>query len=137
MIKSSRNRSGILCFWDEESNASKVKSAKETVEQKQLNAHCEVKFPKHYSMMFHVVNESGSSGSGHYGGILNALGRKKGVPDWLVMVPSKKHNGLYIELKRSRKEDSNIKKEQRDFYYKLNHLGISALWRMDLSLHYM
>ena len=116
MIIAKRNRSNILCYWDDALNASKVKSPKETLEQKQLKSHCEIKWPKEYAMMFHIINESGASGDGHYGGILNALGRKKGVSDWLVLVP----NGygkpyMVLELKRSRKEDSGIKKEQKEF----------------------
>lgn len=123
MIKSARNRSGLLCYWDDVLNAKKVKSPLEKVEQKQLNAKASFLWPDIEKMFFHVVNESGNSGDQRYGAELNRMGRKKGVPDWLVMVPKKGFYGLYIELKRSRKEDSSISKESREFLLQAESLG--------------
>lgn len=127
MIINKRNRSGILCYWDDVLNASKVKSPKEESEQKQLNSHCSVKWPDLAPMMYHVGNESGGSGSAQYGANLNRMGRKKGVPDWPVMVPSGGYHGLYIELKRSRKVDSSTSKEQKQFLLSAESLGYKCV----------
>ena len=127
MIISKRNRSGILCYWDDVLNASKVKSPKETLEQKQLNSHCNIIYPDLSHMMFHVINESGGSGSAQYGAMLNMMGRKKGVPDWLVMVPANGKHGLYVELKRSRKQDSSISKESKAFLLQAESLGYTCI----------
>lgn len=128
MIITKRNRAGILCYWDDILNAKKVKSPKETLEQKQLKSHCEIKWPKEFVMMFHVVNEGGSGDTGHYGSILNALGRKKGVSDWLILVPNGHgKNYMVLELKRSRKEDSAIKKEQKEFLLNAELFGGHAV----------
>lgn len=115
MIISKRNRSGILCYWDDKQNARKVKSRKEKCEQIDLNSACEVRYQEEYKMMWHTVNESGSGGSAQYGSELNKLGRKKGVSDWLVMIPCSGYHGLFLELKRSRKQDSSTSKEQKEF----------------------
>jgi len=114
MIIKKRNRSGILCYWDDVLNASNMKSRKEKCEQIDLNSACSVRFPEEYSMMFHVVNEGGTGGA-QYGADLKKYGRKKGVSDWITMVPSCGSHGLVLELKRSRKADSEIKPEQKTF----------------------
>jgi hypothetical protein len=127
MIKSERNKSGVLCYWDDVLNASKVKSPKEPPEQKNLNSHCSKLWPDLSKMMWHVINESGGSGDAQYGSSLNRLGRKKGVPDWHVMIPSNGYHGLYVELKRSRKVDSSTSKEQKDFLLMAESLGYKCV----------
>jgi hypothetical protein len=128
MILSARNKSGILTYWDEQLNACKVKSPKENPEQVNLNSHCSSRWPDLSKMMWHVVNESGSSGDSRYGGELKKRGRKKGVPDWHVMVPSNGYHGLYIELKRSRKKDATpISKDQREFLLLAESLGYQCI----------
>lgn len=127
MIKSAKNKTGILCYWDDVLNASKVKSPKETPEQKNLNSHCSKIWPKLSPMMYHIVNESGGTGSAQYGAQLNKLGRKKGVPDWPVMIPSNGYHGLYVELKRSRKVDSSTSKEQKEFLLMAESLGYKCV----------
>lgn len=121
-IVSSRSKSGLLCYWDESANAKKTKSRLEKCEQQDLNMFCTKKWPEHQSMMFHVVNEGGTGG-GQYGADLKKYGRKKGVPDWLVMIPNGRYHGLYVELKRSRKQDSSISKESREFLLLAESLG--------------
>ena len=127
MIKSERNKSGLLCYWDETLNASKIKSPKESIEQKQLNSGCLYRWPEYSQMMFHVINESGGSGDSRYGSELNRMGRKKGVPDWPVMIPSGKYHGFYIELKRSRKSDSSTSKEQKTFLTQAELIGYKCV----------
>ena len=122
-----KNTKGILCCWSEELNASKVKSPKEDAEQRQLNGHCSVKWPDLAPMMYHIINESGGMGSSQYGSALNRLGRKKGVPDWPVMIPKNGYHGLYIELKRSRKRDSSVDKEQVKFLLQAESLGYKCV----------
>jgi hypothetical protein len=87
---------------------------------------CTKRWSKYESMMFHVVNEGGTGG-GQYGADLKKYGRKKGVPDWLVMIPSGTSHGLYVELKRSRKEDSSISKESREFLLLAESLGYTCV----------
>lgn len=127
MIIKKRNKSGILCYWDDKANASKVKSRKEKNEQIDLNSACSIRYPEEYNMMFHVVNESGSGGSAQYGSELNKMGRKKGVPDWMVMIPAFDSCGLFVELKRTRKTDSSISKEQKDFLLCSENKGYVAI----------
>ena len=95
MIIIKQNRSGILCYWDDELNASKKKSRLEKHEQKDLNAFCNKLWPELSKFMFHVVNESGGKGSAQYGSELKQMGRKSGIPDWLVMVPMGGYHGLF------------------------------------------
>ncbi len=114
-IQKQRNKSGLLCYWDESLNARKVKSPLEKMEQINLNSFCIKLWPVESKMMWHTINESGSTGSQQFGAMLNQMGRKKGVPDWLVMIPVKGYHGLYVELKRSRKQDSSISKESKEF----------------------
>lgn len=127
-ILTQRNKSGLLCYWDDVANASPRKSRLEKVEQKDLNAFCTKRWPEESLMMYHVVNESGASGDARYGAELNQMGRKKGVPDWPVMIPSNGYHGLYIELKRSRKKDSSITKESKSFAATAEKYGYKVVY---------
>ena len=122
MIIKKRNNHGLMCYWDDVANASKIKSRLEKCEQQDLNMFCAKRWPDLEKMMFHVVNEGGTGG-GQYGADLKKYGRKKGVPDWLVMIPVGGKHGLYVELKRSRKQDSSISKESREFLLLAESLG--------------
>ncbi len=113
MIIKKRNRAGILCYWDDSLNAIKVKSRKEKLEQIDLNNACKAKYPLDYSMMWHTVNEG--ERVSYYGAMLNNRGKKKGIPDWIVLISMHGYSSLLIELKRSRKKDSEIPVEERDF----------------------
>ena len=129
-IISKSRKDGIIEYFDDAQPAHKDKTKKcppESVEQENLNHHCRVNFPEYYGSMFHVVNESGGKGSTRYGARLNRQGRKKGVPDWPVMVPSNGYHGLFIELKRQYKKDSSLGKEQRDFLIRQKDLGYKSV----------
>ena len=103
------------------------KSRSENCEQVDLNSHCSVLFHEFYTSMWHTVNESGAKGSAHYGGELNKRGRKKGVADWIVSVPSNGYHGLFVELKREGKDASPISKEQREFLLRQQELGYKCV----------
>lgn len=127
MIIKSRTRSkyGLLEYYNVEQPkaASKVKSRLEKLEQVDLNSHCAVYFPEQYNSMFHVVNESGSSGSKHYGNELNKRGRKKGVPDWVILYPSGDYCGMIVELKREYTKDGRPTQDEIDFIKRHESLG--------------
>jgi hypothetical protein len=75
--------------------------------------------------MFHVVNESGGKSSKQYGDMLNRQGRKKGVPDWHVMIPRNDYHGLYVELKQA--STGSLSKEQKDFLLHQQSLGYKCV----------
>jgi len=112
MIKSARNRNGVLCYFDDEVNQ-KVKSRKEFPEQVDLNAFCEDLYPWEYKLMFHVPNESKCAVQHRRD--LNMAGIKKGASDWIILISRKGYGSMILELKRARKRDSTISKEQTDF----------------------
>ncbi len=121
MIIKKRNKSGILCYWDDKENAIKVKSRKEKLEQIDLNNACKLKYPKYYSVMWHTVNEG--KRDAFYGSMLAKRGKKPGVPDWIVLMPKNGYSSLLIELKRSRKIDSSIPKDEREFLLNIENYG--------------
>lgn len=128
MITINQRKDGITEYIDDVENKSQVKSRKEHLEQIDLNNFCAKLFPEHYGSMYHVVNESGGKGSAFYGAKLNEMGRKSGVPDWPVMVPSKGYHGLYVELKRTRRRDSTVSKEQVKFMQRQQALGYKCVF---------
>lgn len=121
MIKSERNKSGVLCYWDEALNARKGKSPLEHIEQINLVSHCQHRYPKQFNLMMHPVNESNIPVQ--YRAKLNKCGLLKGASDWLVLYPSNGKPYLAIELKRSRKRDSSINKEQVSFLLNAESVG--------------
>lgn len=129
MIIKKPNRAGILEYYQDNQppSKSKLRCPLEKHEQINLNSFCLHRWPVESEMMFHVQNESGASGSGHYGAMLNKMGRKKGVPDWLVMIPSNGYHGLYIELKREFKKDSSLGKEQKKFLLHAQSIGYQCV----------
>lgn len=118
LSSSKTNKHGLLVY---KPDVKPKTGRKETLEQKDLNSHCKVFWPEYYDVMFHPVQESGSGGSKIYGSHLNSLGRKKGVPDWFVMVPSGKFYGLILELKKC--NSGSVSKEQTLFMVKLEEMG--------------
>ena len=50
-------------------------------------------------LLYHVPNEGKRSKTA--GGVLKAMGLRKGVPDIVLPVPRGKYHGLYLELKRA------------------------------------
>lgn len=121
------NRSGILEYYQDHQPKTRGLSRKEKLEQIDLNSFCTKLWPVESKMMWHVVNESGAGGSKQYGAQLNKMGRKSGVPDWPVMLPSGGYHGLYVELKRAHKVDSSTSKEQKAFMIAAQDLGYKCV----------
>ena len=124
MIKSERNKSGVLCYWDEGLNASKTKSPLEHIEQINLVAHCRHRWPKEFNLMLHPVNESDVPVQCRVK--LKKCGIRKGASDWLILYPSNGRPYMALELKRSRKRDSSISQDQVDFLLNAEHVGAFA-----------
>jgi hypothetical protein len=124
MIKSERNKHGVLCYWDEQLNSSKTKSPLEHIEQINLVSHCQHKYPKEFNLMMHPVNEANIPVQ--YRAKLNKCGLLKGASDWLVLYPSNGKPYLVIELKRSRKRDSSVSQEQIDFLLNAEYVGAAS-----------
>lgn len=58
-------------------------------------------------LLYHIPNEGKRSN----GGILTAMGLKKGMPDICLPVPIGKYGALYIELKYGKNKPSAVQKE--------------------------
>tara|TARA_R110000782_G_C14758109_1_gene407856 strand:- start:848 stop:1276 length:429 start_codon:yes stop_codon:yes gene_type:complete len=124
MIKSQRNKNNILCYWDEVLNASKVKSPLEHIEQINLVAHCRQRWPEEFNLMLHVPNESNVPVQ--YRNKLSKCGLLPGASDWLILWPSNGKPYMVLELKRSRKRDSSVSKDQVDFLLNAEYVGAFA-----------
>lgn len=112
MIKLERNKSGVLCAWSEEENASKQKSRIEKYEGWDFASYVNHHMPE--LMMFHVANEGAFSPQHRYS--LTRSGVLSGVSDYVILhLTLQGHQFALIELKRSRKLDSAISREQVDF----------------------
>lgn len=112
MIKLERNKSGVLCAWSEEENASKQKSRLEKYEGWDFAAYVNHHMPE--LQMFHVANEGAFSPQ--HRDSLTRSGVRSGVSDYVILHRTLDgHPFALIELKRSRKRDSSISKEQVDF----------------------
>lgn len=112
MIKLERNKQGVLCAWDEEQNASKTKSRLEKYEAYDFAAYVNHYMPE--LAMFHVANEGAFSPQ--HRDSLTRSGVRPGVSDYVILHRTAQgHPFALIELKRSRKRDSSISKEQVDF----------------------
>jgi hypothetical protein len=113
MIINKENNKGIMCYWDDVLNASKVKSPLEHIEQINLVSHCNQRWPKEFALMLHPVNEGLIPAQ--YRAKLNKCGLLKGASDWLILYPSNGFHYMVVELKRSRKKDSSVRIEQSEF----------------------
>ena len=112
MIKLERNKSGVLCAWSEEENASKQNSSIEKYEGWDFAAYVNHHMPE--LQVFHVANEGAFSPQ--HRDSLTRSGVRKGVSDYVILHRTLQgHPFALIELKRSRKRDSSISKEQVDF----------------------
>ncbi|MGL5565563.1 MAG: hypothetical protein ACRDC4_07500 [Plesiomonas sp.] len=112
MIKLERNKSGVLCAWNEEENARKQKSRIEKYEGWDFAAYVN----HHYTdlQMFHVANEGAFSPQ--HRDSLTRSGVRSGVSDYVILHRTVDgHSFALIEIKRSRKRDSSTSKEQVDF----------------------
>lgn len=112
MIKLERNKQGVLCAWDEDQNDSKTKSRLEKYEAYDFAAYVNHHMPE--LMMFHVANEGAFSPQ--HRDSLSRSGVRAGVSDYVILHRTNQgHPFAMIEMKRSRKRDSSISKEQVDF----------------------
>lgn len=112
MIKLERNKSGVLCAWSEEEIASKQKSRLEKYEGWDFSAYVNHHMPE--LQMFHVANEGAFSPQ--HRDSLTRSGVRSGVSDYAILHRTLHgHAFALIELKRSRRRDSSISKEQVDF----------------------
>lgn len=112
MIKLERNKSGVLCAWSEEENASRQKSRIEKYEGWDFAAYVNHHMPE--LEMFHVANEGAFSPQ--HRDSLTRSGVRSGVSDYVILHRTLRgHSFALIEEKRSRKKDSTISKEQSDF----------------------
>ena len=109
MIRLERNKSGVLCAWSEEENASKQKSRIEKYEGWDFAAYVNHHMPE--LEMFHVANEGAFSPQ--HRDSLTRSGVRSGVSDYVILhLTLQGHPFVLIELKRSRRRDSSISKEQ-------------------------
>ena len=109
MIIKKRNKSGVMCYWDDEQNASKVKSRKEYLEQIDFVNWARYEYPILESLLFAPMNEGDANPQ--YRSKMKSMGLTSGVSDCILLC-----NGVgAIELKRSRKRDSSVSKEQAKF----------------------
>ncbi len=121
MIVKKRNHANILCYWDEQLNASKVKSPKEYIEQINLVAHSSQRWIEVAELGMHPVNESDVPVQCRVK--LNKCGLLKGASDWVILYPAHGRPYMALELKRSRKRDSSISKEQVNFLLNTESVG--------------
>lgn len=109
MIIKKRNKAGVMCYWDDEQNASKVKSRKEYLEQIDFVNWARYKYTVLESLLFAPMNEGDAKPQ--YRSKMKSMGLTSGVSDCILLC-----NGVgAIELKRSRKRDSSVSKEQVKF----------------------
>lgn len=96
-----------MCWWDDEDNASKKKSPTEDIEAELFYGLIRVHMPELLPLVFHVANESKSAPQ--YRSKLARMGVTPGVADYICIT----EKGLIcIELKRKRKADSSVSKDQ-------------------------
>lgn len=117
------------CFlfeWDIERE--KGKKPKESItpteetEQIELCEWCEAKgIP-----MIHIPNERKCSAAVAHS--LARQGLRKGFPDNFIAVANKTRHGLFIELKRAKKNLSKKSPEQREWIERLNEQGYKAVF---------
>lgn len=109
MIIKKRNKAGVMCYWDDEQNASKIKSRKEYLEQIDFVNWARYKNPILETLLFAPMNEGDAKPQ--YRSKMKSMGLTSGVSDCILLC-----NGVgAIELKRSRKRDSSVSKEQVKF----------------------
>tara|TARA_R100000951_G_scaffold27557_2_gene23478 strand:+ start:9753 stop:10187 length:435 start_codon:yes stop_codon:yes gene_type:complete len=117
MIIKKRNKFGVMCYWDDEQNASKVKSRKEYLEQIDFVNWARYEYPILESLLFAPMNEGDAKPQ--YRSKMKSMGLTSGVSDCILLC-----NGVgAIELKRSRKRDSSISKEQIKFMLSVESVG--------------
>ena len=96
---------------------------------------CRVK-PHLFNMTFSVPNEGARSWGAAKD--LTRMGMRSGVPDVCIAYPKGTYHGLFLELKKSKKDSSDgrsgvLSETQKDWISKLNCAGYLALcaWGID------
>lgn len=83
-------------------------------------------YPEHRRLCWH--NANGGLRNKLTGYFLKLLGVKPGVPDITLAVPTPNHHGLYIEMKRCKKDGpSQISIDQKETIRDLNKMGYLAV----------
>lgn len=80
--------------------------------------------PKDRPVIFAVAN--GGRAGIRTGARYKAEGVLKGVPDICFTWPNKKHNGLFIEMKRPKGEGGGVSKEQKEVIANLQRYGYAV-----------
>jgi hypothetical protein len=73
------------------------------------------------ALMFHIPN--GGERSGHTGARLRAMGTKRGVPDICLPVARGRFHGLFIEMKKLKSKESDLRTDQRQWMKDLAEQG--------------
>ncbi|MBP6517919.1 hypothetical protein [Shewanella sp.] len=126
-ILTTTNRAGLTIY----KPATKQVDRTEDLEQIDLNNYCAKLWPIEYESMWHTVNESGGVKKDDWRKLrqqetFKRMGRKKGVSDWIVMIPSGEYHGLFVELKRC--HTGSITKEQKEFAIRQSALGYRVVF---------
>lgn len=87
--------------------------SKELELQTQCVSHFDRNYPSLKYLFFHVPNEGKMSD--HTGSSLNDAGRRKGIPDIFLLLPSGQWNALALEFKKPNFKPSDIKPEQHKY----------------------
>lgn len=106
-----------MCYWDDEQNASKAKGRKEYLEQIDFVNWARYEHPILDTLLFAPMNEGDAKPQ--YRSKMKSMGLTSGVSDCILLC-----NGVgAIEMKRSRKRDSSISKEQVEFILDVESCG--------------
>ena len=79
---------------------------------------------------FHVVNESGGKSDKKYGALLQRLGRRSGVTDWIIPCRFGDWPIAFVELKRDSRKKGRLSKEQREnlAHYQAQGYFVAVCW---------
>lgn len=98
-----------------------MKVGLETIEQINLYSWIRTR-PDLEPFSFHIANERKCTLS--YGGTLKRMGVKSGVSDMFIGVPTKKHHGMWLELKAG---NNKVTTNQRVFLRDMSANGYYAV----------
>lgn len=108
-----------------------MKNKDEHIEQVKLFQFLRLLSAQYPALQFVFAIPNESYGGGRYamlrGKYFKAEGRKRGVPDIFVPIPSKGYHGLFIEMKKPKHLKPSISKEQKQYLKFLNKQGYKAI----------
>jgi hypothetical protein len=122
MIKQSKNRAGVTVF--ALATQPKARSRKEDMEAIDFYQFAIRKYPEVKGLLRHIANERKASVHEH--NLLVQQGMEKGTSDYLMLIPNDDHPYFAMELKRARKKDSSVQKEQNEFLLDAESVGAFA-----------